>query len=87
MDKQTRFLMLAQTLLLGMVLVLVLTRPTSKATVTSPYDTIRYVIIREIYEVDKRHDSLVATFVDTMHKPTTTHSILSILRQYDKRDK
>jgi len=80
-------LILGQTLLLAMVLILLLTRPTSKATATYRYDTTRYVIIREIHEVDKKHDSLVATFVDSISKPTTTHSILSILRQHDQRDK
>jgi hypothetical protein len=72
MDKQTRFLIAAQTLLLVTALILLLTRPTSNPTATYQRDTIRYVIIREIYAVDKKHDSLYNSFRDSLSSPNTT---------------
>jgi hypothetical protein len=33
--------------------------PTSKVTATYPRDTTRIIIIREIYAVDKKHDSII----------------------------
>ena len=70
-----------------MALVLVLTRPTSKATATYQRDTSRVIIIREIYAVDKEIDSLRNIYSDSISSVNTTESILSILRQHDKGDK
>ena len=70
-----------------MALVLVLTRPTSKATATYQRDTSRVIIIREIYAVDKKIDSLRNIYSDSIGSSTTTESLLSILRQYDQGNK
>ena len=80
------FLTPVLTLLLGMVLALLLTRPTSKATATYQRDTSRVIIIREIYAVDKEIDSLRNIYSDSISSANTTESLLSILRQHDKRD-
>ena len=74
-------------LLLGMALALLLIRHTSKATATYQRDTSRVIIIREIYAVDKEIDSLRNIYSDSISSANTTESILSILRQHDKRDK
>jgi hypothetical protein len=79
-------LIAAQTLLLVTLLVLVLTRPTLNPTVTSPPDTSRLIIIREIYEIEKKHDSIYKVFADSITSVNTTESLLSILRQHDKRN-
>ena len=87
MDKQTHSLILKATWFVVTVLILLLTRPTSNPTATYQRDTTRIIIIREIYAVDKKHDSIYSTFSDSLSNPNTTESILSILRQYDKGNK
>ena len=86
MERQNPSLIPVLMLLLGMALTLLLTRPISKATATYQRDTTRVIIIREIYAVDKQIDSIRKVYADSMHSANTTESLLSILRQYDKRD-
>ena len=86
MDKQTRSLILVLMLLQVMVLILLSIRPTSNPTATYQRDTTRLIIIREIYAVDKQIDSIRKVYIDSMASTNTTESLLSILRQYDKRD-
>src|SRR5210317_1748220 len=71
----------------GMASASLLTRHTSKATATYQRDTSRVIIIREIYAVDKKIDSLRNIYSDSISSSTTTESLLSILRQYDQGNK
>ena len=87
MERQNPSLIHVLMLLLGMALTLLLTRPTSNPTATYQADTNRYVIIREIYAIDKEIDSIRKVYSDSMASPNTTESLLSILRQYDKGNK
>jgi hypothetical protein len=87
MDKQNPSLIPKLTLLLVLVLILLSIRPTSKATATFQRDTSRIIIIREIYAVDKKIDSLRNIYSDSIGSSTTTESLLSILRQYDQGNK
>ena len=52
--------------LLVMVLILLLTRPTSKVLLRHTNVIQQIIIIREIYAVDKKHDSIYSTFRDSL---------------------